>query len=116
MRPKREQEILLELERVANGGVAVANATFGNVPRILPKGCHATLRRNSWPVPPIFRIIQSLGVAEKEMFRVFNMGIGMVVIARRKNVQAVMSHFKRHRIRAVQIGLISKGNQALTLV
>ena len=108
---------LLQQSRPAITGLAhiTGGGLPGNVPRILPEGCHATLRRNSWPVPPIFRIIQSLGVAEKEMFRVFNMGIGMVVIGRRKNVPSVMSHFKRNRIRAVQIGLISKGDQALTI-
>lgn len=106
---KRSKLAVTGLAHITGGGLP------GNVPRILPKGCHATLRRNSWPVPSIFRIMQSLGVAEKEMFRVFNMGIGMVVITRRKKALAVMSHFKRNRIRAVLIGLITKGNQALTI-
>jgi phosphoribosylformylglycinamidine cyclo-ligase len=53
----------------------------GNVPRVLPEGCRAFLRRNSWEVPPIFRVLQSAGrVGEAEMFRAFNMGIGYVVI------------------------------------
>lgn len=108
---------LLQQSRPAITGLAhiTGGGLPGNVPRILPKGCHATLRRNSWPVPPIFKIIQSLGVEEKEMYRVFNMGIGMVVIARPKKALAVVSHFRRHHIRAVLIGLISKGDQALTI-
>ncbi|MBI2165738.1 MAG: phosphoribosylformylglycinamidine cyclo-ligase [Chloroflexi bacterium] len=51
-----------------------------NVPRILPKGLSARFHTGAWEVPPIFRLIQQAGdVGEREMFRVFNMGIGMVV-------------------------------------
>src|SRR5262249_33029119 len=56
----------------------------GNVPRVLPPGRRVVLRRGSWPVPPVFRWLQRLGdIAEEEMFRVFNMGIGFVVIVGR---------------------------------
>jgi phosphoribosylformylglycinamidine cyclo-ligase len=53
----------------------------GNVPRVLPEGCRAVLRRGSWAVPPVFETLREGGrVAEAEMFRTFNMGIGYVVI------------------------------------
>ena len=53
----------------------------GNVCRILPEGTAATLDRGSWTVPPIFQLIREAGsIAEEEMYRVFNMGIGMVLI------------------------------------
>ena len=52
-----------------------------NIPRILPEGLAALVRRGSWQVPPLFQLIQRLGaVSEAEMFRVFNMGIGMVAV------------------------------------
>lgn len=52
-----------------------------NVPRILPQGTAAKLHRQTWVVPPIFQLIQERGnVDQQEMYRVFNMGIGMVVI------------------------------------
>jgi len=52
-----------------------------NVPRVLPQGLTARFHRQSWTVPPIFRLIQHQGnVAQDEMYHVFNMGIGMVVI------------------------------------
>lgn len=52
-----------------------------NVPRILPQGMAAKFRSRSWAIPPIFQLIQQRGnVARNEMYRVFNMGIGMVVI------------------------------------
>jgi len=53
----------------------------GNIPRILPRGCSVEIDRSSWQVPAIFDLIQKKGsVKDEEMFRVFNMGIGMVVI------------------------------------
>ena len=53
----------------------------GNVPRCLPKGVAARINLDSWDVPPIFRLVQERGrVEEAEMYRVFNMGIGMVLV------------------------------------
>ncbi|MBI3040222.1 MAG: phosphoribosylformylglycinamidine cyclo-ligase [Chloroflexi bacterium] len=54
---------------------------IGNIPRILPKGVTAQLRRGQWLIPPIFQLIQARGnVDQPEMYRVFNMGIGMVLV------------------------------------
>ncbi len=53
----------------------------GNVPRILPQDCNAVIKKSSWPRPTIFNFLQKTGpVEEEEMFNVFNMGIGYVVI------------------------------------
>jgi len=53
----------------------------GNVPRVLPQGMAARFHSQAWSVLPIFKLIQQRGnVAQDEMYRVFNMGIGMVVI------------------------------------
>lgn len=63
----------------------IAHITGGglieNIPRVLPPGCGAKIDKNSWPSLPVFQIMQSTGnVEEREMFRAFNMGIGMVFI------------------------------------
>jgi phosphoribosylformylglycinamidine cyclo-ligase len=59
-----------------------------NIPRVLPEGVDALVRRGSWPVPPLFTLIQQRGeVAPEEMYRVFNMGIGMVMIVDKRNVE-----------------------------
>ena len=61
-----------------------------NVPRILPQGVTAQLQNQAWTVPPIFQLIQQKGnVAQDEMYRVFNMGIGMVVICSPKDVSQI---------------------------
>jgi phosphoribosylformylglycinamidine cyclo-ligase len=53
----------------------------GNVPRILPQGLTAQISKDAWPVPPVFRLIREQGkIKEAEMYQVFNMGIGMVII------------------------------------
>ena len=53
----------------------------GNIPRTLPEGLAAHIRKGSWAIPSIFKLVQQQGnVDEAEMYRVFNMGIGMVII------------------------------------
>jgi len=64
------------LAHITGGGLV------GNIPRILPQGCSVELDRSSWTVPAIFDLIQKRGnIKDEEMFRVFNMGIGMIVIS-----------------------------------
>ena len=53
---------------------------YGNIPRVLPEGCSAIVRKGSWTVPPIFNLLKTEGnISEDEMFNVFNMGIGYVI-------------------------------------
>jgi len=59
----------------------------GNVPRILPQGVAAQFHSRAWTILPIFQLIQQRGnVDQDEMYRVFNMGIGMVIICSPKDV------------------------------
>jgi phosphoribosylamine--glycine ligase / phosphoribosylformylglycinamidine cyclo-ligase len=63
---------------------------FGNIPRILPAGCGAKIDRKAWPIPPIFQVIQQMGQVEfEEMYQVFNMGIGMVIVADARRAQRI---------------------------
>jgi phosphoribosylformylglycinamidine cyclo-ligase len=72
------------IAHITGGGIP------GNLPRILPEGLAARLRRGSWPVQPIFRLIQERGnVAEDEMYRTFNMGLGMIVVCAPEDVDTV---------------------------
>jgi phosphoribosylaminoimidazole synthetase len=75
---------------------ALAHLTGGgfidNLPRVLPDGCGVSIRRGSWPVPPLFSLAQRLGqVDEGEMFRVFNMGIGMIAILSPQDLPGVQA-------------------------
>ena len=65
-----------------------------NVPRILPENCGLRLRR-VWDVPPVFPWLQKLGnVADAEMFRVFNMGIGMVLVVAEYYAEAIARYIR----------------------
>ncbi len=78
---------------------------IGNVPRVLPQGLMAKFHAQAWAVPPIFRLVQQRGnVAQDEMYRVFNMGIGMVVICSPDNA----SHIIRALPEARVIGEVEK--------
>ena len=90
---------LAEFDALVSAGVrvkAMAHITGGgfldNLPRVLPDGVGVTLDRSAWHVPPIFRLIQQRGqVSDDEMHRVFNMGVGMVVIVAPEDVEAALA-------------------------
>jgi len=90
---------LAEIDRLQAAGVVIhglAHITGGglldNPPRILPPGLGARLQRGSWPEPPIFGLIQRLDDASMpEMFRVFNMGLGMLVIVSQEQAAAAQT-------------------------
>lgn len=66
-----------------------------NIPRVLPKGCKAILDKGSWNVPPIFGFLQRHGeIPEEEMFRTFNMGIGLMAIVDESQASDICHHFK----------------------
>jgi phosphoribosylformylglycinamidine cyclo-ligase len=81
---------LLEARRVRGLAHITGGGITGNLPRILPQGLGARISLESWDVPPLFRILQEGGgVAETEMFRAFNMGVGMIVIVSQDQAQGV---------------------------
>jgi phosphoribosylformylglycinamidine cyclo-ligase len=95
---------------------AAAHITGGglidNLPRVLPKGFQANIRRDSWRVPPIFQIIQrAASVDPAEMYNVFNMGIGMVLIVPKKSETEAV-----RQTRGRVIGEIVEGSQTVVLV
>ena len=70
-----------------------------NVPRVLPQGMAAQLRSRAWTIPPIFQLIQKQGgVAQNGMFRVFNMGIGMVLICSPDNVDQLTEQLPEAKV------------------
>jgi len=72
---------------------------IGNVPRVLPQGMAAQFQSRAWVVPPIFQLIQQRGNVDKnEMYRVFNMGIGMVVICTPQNADQLTQALSEVRV------------------
>jgi phosphoribosylformylglycinamidine cyclo-ligase len=90
-----------------------------NVPRVLPGNVCAELQKNAWPRPPLFDWLQKNGnVAEAEMHRVFNCGIGMVAIVAAGHVQGTIDTLQREGETAFRIGVIRsrRGDEAQTVV
>ncbi len=87
-----------------------------NVPRVLPAGVTAVFDRSAWKVPPVFAFLQEAGgVDREEMYRVFNMGIGMVIVVRKADADKAMAVLKAGRAQPVRIGRIEKGREPVRL-
>jgi phosphoribosylformylglycinamidine cyclo-ligase len=87
------KQILALLEQFPIKGIAhiTGGGITENLPRVFPKGVRARITRKSWPVPPIFDVIGRLGqVDPDEMYRVFNMGIGLILVVPRDSVAGVL--------------------------
>jgi phosphoribosylformylglycinamidine cyclo-ligase len=100
---------------------ALAHITGGgfvdNIPRVLPANCGVVIRKGSWEALPIFRLIAECGrVPEGELYQVFNMGIGMVVIVDAEKEEAVLKFIRAKKHRAWRIGEVVKGNGAVEVV
>jgi phosphoribosylformylglycinamidine cyclo-ligase len=81
-----------------------------NLPRVLPKGTAAAVRKGSWDVHPIFTLVQQkAGVDDEEMYRDFNMGIGMILVVPAKQADAVAKRARQLKEKAWHIGEIVKG-------
>ena len=101
---KRHAATLHGCAHITGGGF------YDNIPRVLPKKCAAVIRSGSWDVLPIFKLLQQGGgVSDEEMHRVFNMGIGMVLIIDPKAFPAVQKTAHRAGVKSYLIGEIRKG-------
>lgn len=105
----RVRQMVTGLAHITGGGLP------GNLPRVLPPNCECVVRRGSWPVPPIFGLLERHGVAEDELYRVFNMGIGFVVLSRPKSTNAVVRALERAGEQAFVIGRVRRGRGGVEL-
>jgi len=112
LRPTRiyVQSVLNVLKNFpVNGMVHNTGGGFiDNIPRILPKGCKAELDSSCWKIPPIFNFLMAKGdVPQEEMFRTFNMGIGLLVIVSESKADDICHHFQALGETASIIGSIA---------
>jgi phosphoribosylformylglycinamidine cyclo-ligase len=93
-----------------NGLVHVTGGGFdGNVPRVLPNGVRARIDPEAWPRPPIFGFLQRLGdVSDTEMLRVFNCGIGMVLVVSREHAEDIRERLEGMGERTYRIGVVER--------
>jgi phosphoribosylformylglycinamidine cyclo-ligase len=107
VRPLLERQSVRGLAHITGGGITE------NLPRVLPEGCAAEIDLKSWDVPAVFRLLQQRGqIAREEMFRAFNMGIGLVIVCAARDAERVINMLARAgEPHAVRIGFIVSGNR-----
>jgi len=109
--PVKRMGVIHGLANVTGGGLP------DNVARILPPGKRVVVRRGSWPVPPVFGWLQRLGnVADAEMFRVFNMGVGFAVVAAPFFANSLVEQLGKAGVPAWVIGEVTPGEPGVEVV
>jgi phosphoribosylformylglycinamidine cyclo-ligase len=123
-------EELLEPTRIYANIIRVLSARFaikgaahitgggitGNLPRVLPGGARAHIERGSWPVPPVFELIQKTGrVSQAEMDRTFNNGLGMILVVGKKHAEGVRRLLQETGEHCFVVGEIRKGARGASI-
>lgn len=112
------------LKEIKNTGIRVKACShitgggfYENVPRMLKEGTHAVIKKDSYEIPAIFQMLSKDGnVAEHDMYNTFNMGIGMMVVVKKDEVEKTIEAIERAGEKAFVIGEITEGEKGVTLV
>lgn len=120
---KTHTSFLKPLDKLLDSGriKGLAHITGGgfpeNIPRILPENVSVEIKRGTWNELPIFGLMKKLGnVADSEMFRTFNMGVGMVLICAESEARNIQSHIKNFGEKCFEIGKVVKGDKTVKIV
>ncbi len=96
---------IVGIAHITGGGIT------GNLPRIIPKGCKAIVQKGTWDTPAIFTFLREKGnISEEEMLRTFNNGVGMILIARSKEVDDILARLRSFGEKAFLIGEVGKAD------
>ncbi|WP_025845484.1 phosphoribosylformylglycinamidine cyclo-ligase [Paenibacillus ehimensis] len=109
--------VLAVLEEVPIKGMAhiTGGGFLENIPRVLPEGVNVEIDYGSWPILPIFQLMQREGgISNNDMFRTFNMGIGMVVIVAEDQAARAAELFAQHGEKAYTLGRVTAGERKVT--
>ena len=102
-----DKGLIKGLAHITGGGLT------DNIPRILPEGTAVQIEKNSWPTPPLFELMRRLGnVSDSEMYRTFNMGIGMVIVCANNDAETIAAHLKDQYY---TIGNVVSGNREVRI-
>jgi len=99
----RVKKVVKAMAHITGGGLV------GNIPRVIGKKCDVVITKK-WPIPPIFTFLEKLGPVERdEMYRVFNMGIGYVLIVRPGFTRSVLAHLRKKGEAPYFLGKVKPG-------
>ncbi len=105
-----DQKKIKGLAHITGGGL------LENIPRILPENVSVEIKRGTWNELPIFGVMQRLGnVEDKEMFRAFNMGVGMAIICAESEKEGIISHIEEFGERCFEIGRVVQGKKEVLI-
>ena len=101
-----DKGVIKGLAHITGGGLT------DNIPRILPEGTAVRIERDSWPIPPLFELLRKLGnVSDAEMYRTFNMGVGMVIVCAPSDVKTIEAQLQDN----YRIGTVVSGNREVLI-
>lgn len=111
------------LKSIKNAGVKVKACShitgggfYENVPRMLPEGFNAVIRKDSYKIPPIFTLMQKKGnISDQMMYNTFNMGLGMIIAVAKEDVDKTMEAIKKTGDTPYVVGEIKSGEKGVTL-
>ncbi|HMF57803.1 MAG TPA: phosphoribosylformylglycinamidine cyclo-ligase [Pyrinomonadaceae bacterium] len=102
--------VIKGLAHITGGGL------LENIPRILPEGTSVVIARDTWPVLHVFQLMQEIGnVSDTEMYRTFNMGVGMVIVCAEEDKDRIKSHFKERGEACYEIGRVVEGEREVSI-
>ncbi len=104
--------VLIDQKKIKGLAHITGGGFLDNIPRILPENVSVEINRGTWDELPIFGVMQKLGnVEDEEMFRAFNMGIGMIVVCAAEEVANIKKHFDEIDEKFFEIGRVVAGNR-----
>jgi phosphoribosylformylglycinamidine cyclo-ligase len=108
---------LIDSGRIKGLAHITGGGFFENINRIIPGNCNAIINKHAWKVPAIFDFLQEKGnVGEKEMYRVFNMGIGMAIILDRQDIKFAGDVLNGNNEQLIEIGIVTAGSGIVEVV
>jgi phosphoribosylformylglycinamidine cyclo-ligase len=110
--------VLSLLEKIPVKGMVhiTGGGFYENIPRVLPQNTRAVIQKGTWPILPLFTMIQQqANIAEREMFTTFNMGIGFVLIVAAQDAEAAQAHLQMQGETVYQLGTIEAGEAEVVL-
>jgi phosphoribosylformylglycinamidine cyclo-ligase len=108
VRPLLEQGLVHGMAHITGGGIT------DNLPRILPDGLQAVIKVGAWEIPPVFRLLAEEGqVPEDDMWRTFNLGVGMVLVVSPKNLEKVLKSLRESGFPGFPMGNVVKGEKGV---
>jgi phosphoribosylformylglycinamidine cyclo-ligase len=112
VRPLIEQRCVRGIAHITGGGITE------NLPRVLPEGCAAEIALRSWSVPPIFRLLQQHGrVSDEQMFRTFNMGLGLIIACAPREAERIVDAIAlAGEPNAVRVGFVVSGDRTVRYI